>query len=76
MSGNDLYVDDRPLARDSDQFEVSMEVLDPVYVDSLIVCLARMGYAPYYNDEDKKVCFTVQRTDLKAIKLNHEEDGL
>jgi hypothetical protein len=75
MSGND-YIYARPLARDSDQFELAMGVIDPAYVDALIVCLARQGYAPYYNDEEKKVCFEVARSELTAIKLNTAGDEL
>ena len=75
MSGNDLYMDDRPLARDEDRFDFSIEILAPAYTDTLIVCLARQGYAPYIGD-DEKVHIEVSRHELRAVKLNTEGDGL
>jgi len=33
------------------RYELKIDILDVSYIDPLIVCLARQGYAPYYNAE-------------------------
>ncbi len=43
------------------RYEVKIDILDARYINSLVVALARQGYAPYYNaDEGDKgvVCFS------------------
>ena len=50
------------------RFEVKIEILNKDYVDSLIVALARQGYAPYLNEEDNMVCFTISEEELQEIK--------
>jgi len=34
------------------------------YIDNLIVSIARCGYSPYYNEEEKVVCFTGNKDEL------------
>lgn len=52
------------------RYEIALEVLDEKYVDSLIVALVRQGYDVYYNDDEKKVCFTASYEDVIEIKEN------
>jgi hypothetical protein len=53
------------------KYEIAVRILDKKYVDSLVVALARQGYAPYYNsdciDGTKAVCFTA--TDEEVAEL-------
>ena len=51
-----------------EKYEVAIQVLDKDYVDQLIVSLVRQGYAVYYNEEDKKVCFTATDEEITKIK--------
>jgi len=48
------------------RYELKIEVLDDDYVDDLIICLARQGYAPYLSD--KCVYFTVNSDDMHELK--------
>lgn len=50
------------------KFELSIEIINKDYVDSLIVALARMGYAVYLNEDDNVVCFTVTDEELQEVK--------
>ena len=43
-----------------------MHIIDNNYVDSLVVALARQGYAPYIQDEDT-VCIEI--CDGELIQL-------
>ena len=47
------------------RYELSLEILDKKYVDSLVIALARQGYAPYIGDES--VCFEVTDEELTKI---------
>ena len=49
------------------RYELKMEILDEDYVDNLIICLARQGYAPYLSD-DGDICVTVDSDDMHEIK--------
>jgi len=49
------------------RYELKIEVLDDDYVDDLIICLARQGYAPYLSI-DRGVCVTVDSDDMHEIK--------
>lgn len=51
----------------SKRFEIRIEIFDGNYIDSLIVALARQGYAPYYNQEEHCVCFTASDEDITEI---------
>ena len=57
---------------ESDTYELSMEILDPAYLDRLVVSLARQGYAPYIS-EDGKLYITVYATDLTAINYKKQK---
>ena len=56
------------------RYEVRIPVLDPDYIDQLIVAIARQGYSPYYNADameygkDGIVCFTIAEEELEEIK--------
>lgn len=52
----------------SKRFEIKIEILNKDYSDSLIVALARQGYAPYINEEDNIICFTISEDELTEIK--------
>ena len=48
------------------RFELSIKVLDEKYVDSLVIALARQGYAPYIGEDS--VCFKVCSDELTELK--------
>jgi hypothetical protein len=55
------------------QFEIEIEVLNPDYIDSLIIALARQGHSPYYSDDGEfgkhgGIFFTVYEEKIKEIK--------
>lgn len=50
------------------KFEIKIGILNKDYSDSLIVALARQGYAPYINEEDNIICFTIGEDELREIK--------
>lgn len=49
------------------RYELTIGIKDKKYVDMLIICLARQGYAPYIT-EDGDVCITIYKDDLVEIK--------
>jgi hypothetical protein len=49
------------------RFELSLKVLDKQYVDTLVIALARQGYAPYIGEDS--VCFEISSEELTEIKL-------
>lgn len=48
-------------------YEFKIHILDENYTDSLVIALARQGYAPYITDE-KNVCIEVSEDELEKIK--------
>ena len=53
------------------RFEVAIEIIDPKYMDQLIVALVRQGYDVYFNDDDGKngtVYFTATEEELNEVK--------
>ena len=50
-----------------EKYEISINLTDVRYVDRLIAAIARQGYNVYYNDDDKRVCFT--GTDDEVTRL-------
>lgn len=54
------------------RYELAITILDPTYVDQLIVALVRQGYEVYYNgdggDGKPVVCFTTTAEELTEIK--------
>ena len=50
------------------RYEISIHILNKDYVDSLIVALARQGYAPYVNEDEEVVCFETNDEELTEIK--------
>lgn len=52
----------------SKRYELSLGLIDLEYVDRLVVALARQGYAPYINLEDKVVCIEISSCELTEIK--------
>ena len=56
------------------EYEIRIEVQDKAYVDTLIIALARHGYAPYYNEDEGCVCYTTTEDEVTAIKgVGHED---
>ena len=53
------------------RYEITINIIDPSYVDKLVVALVRQGYDVYYNDDDKKVCFNTDESELTKL---HGED--
>ena len=49
------------------RYEFSIVIDDNKYVDSLIVALARQGYAPYISYDKDCVCIEVAEEDLSEI---------
>ena len=49
-------------------YEISINILNKDYVDSLIVSLVRQGYDVYLNEEENVVCFTLCEDELTKIK--------
>ena len=49
------------------KYEVKIDILNKDYVDSLIVALARQGYAPYINESDNVACFTITNEELQEV---------
>jgi len=49
------------------RYELKIGILDKTYVDTLIVALARQGYAPYISD-DNYVCIEISEDELTKIK--------
>jgi len=49
------------------RYELKIEILDHAYVDSLIVALARQGYAPYIHIDENVICVTVSEEELKEL---------
>jgi hypothetical protein len=50
------------------RYELKIAIIDDIYIDQLVVALVRQGYAPYYNKDEKVVCFEVQEDELTKIK--------
>ena len=55
------------------KYEIGIHILDKDYIDSLIVALARQGYAPYYNEDNGVVCFTATSEEVCEIKGVRDE---
>ena len=49
------------------RYEFTIEIADAEYVDDLIICLARQGYAPYITSGDD-VAITVDAESLTELK--------
>ena len=50
------------------RFEFKISILNKDYVDNLIICLARQGYAPYIREEDNVVCITISNEELVELQ--------
>jgi hypothetical protein len=48
--------------------QVSINIIDKDYIDSLIVALVRQGYDVFYNSDDNVVGFNTLDSELTAIK--------
>jgi len=49
------------------RYEFRIYILDKKYIDSLIVDLARQGFAPYYNKGENAVYFEIDSTMMCGI---------
>lgn len=50
------------------RYELSIEIIDEKYADSLAIALVRQGYNVYYNADEKKLCFTICDDNLQKLK--------
>jgi hypothetical protein len=48
--------------------QVSINIIDKDYIDSLIVALVRQGYSVFYNADDNIVGYTTDESELTAIR--------
>ena len=48
--------------------QVSINIIDKEYIDSLIVALVHQGYDVFYNSDDNVVGFNTLDSELTAIK--------
>lgn len=46
------------------EIKIPVDLCPNSYIDNLIVCIARCGYSPYYNEYEKLVCFTGEKDEL------------
>ena len=60
-------------------FEISLNIINEKYVDSLMVSLIHQGYNVYYNPMDRVVHFTISENEVfeipgkeKPYNYNHE----
>ena len=58
------------------RYELKIDVLDKDYVDALIVCLARQGFAPYYNEDCNSIGCTMTEQGPCHIQKNNPEKNL
>ena len=50
------------------RYELRIKILDPHYVDDLVITLARQGYAPYISERGELVCFDIDENEMIEIK--------
>ena len=50
------------------RYEVAIDISRPEHVDAMILGLVHNGYSVYYNDDEKKLCFTATEEDVKELK--------
>lgn len=50
------------------RYEIRIGILNKDYVDSLIVGLVRQGYAPYLNEDEGVVCYTISEDELTKVQ--------
>ena len=50
------------------RYEVALGIINEDYTDLLTVGLIRQGYNVYYNEEEKKLCFSATGEDVTEIK--------
>jgi hypothetical protein len=48
--------------------QVSINIIDKDYIDSLIVSLVRQGYSVFYCSDNNVVGYTTDESELTAIK--------
>jgi hypothetical protein len=48
-------------------YEISIEIRDQRYVDSLVVALVRQGYDVYLSYDDVSVCFKISKEEVFKI---------
>ncbi len=49
------------------RYEISINIVDSDYIDSLIIALVRQGYDVYYNPDDNVVCYTTEEGEIQEI---------
>ena len=49
------------------KYEISINILDNDYIDSLIVALVRQGYDVYYNAEENVVCYVTYDEEVQEV---------
>ena len=53
------------------RYEISIGIDKPEHLDAMILGLVHQGYAVYYNDDEKKLCFTA--ADYEVIELKESK---
>ena len=49
------------------QYEFKIEIIDEKYVNTLIVALARQGFAPYISIDNDAVCITIDDSMMVEV---------
>jgi len=55
-----------------EKYEIRISISDPAYVDRLVAAIVRQGYAVYYNEDEKCVCFTGTDDEVVRLKVPNE----
>ena len=50
------------------RYEVALNIINEDYTDLLAMALLRQGYSVYYNEEEKKLCFSATEEEVTEIK--------
>ena len=50
------------------EYEVSINITDNNYIDTLVISLVRQGYEVYYNKDEDLVCFKTYDEEVREVK--------
>ena len=50
------------------RYEVAIDINKLEHIDAMILGLVHQGYGVYYNEEEKKLCFSATEDDVTEIK--------
>lgn len=51
------------------RFVFKIGIVDPDYIDQLIVSLTHQGYAPYFGDNGDTLCINISEDELEEIEV-------